>query len=63
MPTPSKRKAEKLRRWRVTILRNRGDVLGYVQAGDARAAEAAAVKQFALSAEQRTRLIVNEMAE
>jgi hypothetical protein len=38
-------------------------LLGYVQAADAKAAEAVAVAQFDLSEEQRMRLIVNEMAE
>jgi len=45
------------------LLRRQGEVLGYVQASDERSAEAAAVKTFKLSDQQRTRLVVNEMAE
>ena len=59
----SKRKAEKLQRWRAMLLRSRGEVLGYVQASDERSVETAAVKTFSLSEQQRSRLVVNEMAE
>ena len=57
---PSKRKADKLRSWRVSLLRGRGQYLGNVQAPDERAAEAAAVQQFNLSDTERKRLVVRE---
>jgi hypothetical protein len=56
----SKRKAAKLRSWRVSILRARGEYIGDVQAPDERAAEAAAVAKFNLDHEQRRRLVVQE---
>ena len=52
------RKAAKLRNWRAWLLRQRAQPLGTVAATDERTAEAAAVKQFELSAEQRRRLVV-----
>ena len=63
MPTPRRkaaaaRKAAKLRSWRVSILRQRGQYLGTVQALDERSAEAAAVAEFNLNEEQRKRLAV-----
>jgi hypothetical protein len=51
---------ETLRSWRVSILRQRVQYIGTVKAPDARAAEAAAVKQFLLDDEQRKRLVVRE---
>jgi len=48
------------RSWRVTIMRKRGQFLGYVQATDREAAEAAAVDVFKLNDEQRKRLMVRE---
>jgi hypothetical protein len=60
MPAPSKRKAEKFRSWRVSILRQRAHYLGTVEAPDERSAEAAAVAQFGLDEEQRKRLAVRE---
>jgi hypothetical protein len=52
--------AAKLRSWRVSIIRKRGQYLGTVEAHDAKAAEAAAVAEFDLSDEQRRRLVVQE---
>jgi hypothetical protein len=52
--------AAKLRTWRVSILRNRVQFLGFVEAPDRQTAEAAAAKQFNISEEQLTRLIVQE---
>jgi hypothetical protein len=49
-----------LRSWRVSILRQRAQFISTVKAPDARAAEAAAVKQFLLDDEQRKRLAVRE---
>jgi hypothetical protein len=52
--------AAKLRSWRVSIIRKRGQYLGTVEASNERAAEAAAVAAFDLSDEQRRRLVVQE---
>jgi hypothetical protein len=61
MPSPKKKAtAAKLRSWRVTILRNRAELLGVVQAADERAAEKAAVVAFALDEDRRKRLAVRE---
>jgi len=43
----------KLRSWRVSIIRKRGQYLGTVEASNEKAAEAAAVAEFDLSDEQR----------
>ncbi len=50
----------KLRTWRVLTIRNRVQLLGFVEASHRQAAEAAAAKQFNISEEQRTRLIVQK---
>jgi hypothetical protein len=50
----------KLRTWRISIIRKRGQYLGTVEAPDEKAAEAAAVAEFDLSVEQRRRLVVSE---
>ena len=62
MPPPAKKKATaaKLRTWRVSIIRNRAQFLGFVEAPDRQAAEAAAAKQINIGEEQRTRLVVQE---
>jgi hypothetical protein len=52
--------AAKLRSWRVSIIRKRGQYLGTVEAANEKAAEAAAVAEFDLSSEQRRRLFVQE---
>jgi hypothetical protein len=57
---PRKATAAKLRSWRVAILRNRSHYLGDVQAPDEKAAEAAAVVEFKLSADQLKRVVVQE---
>ena len=59
----SKRNPQKpanLRSWRVIIIRSRGEYLGSVEAPDRDRAEAVAVKQFALDADQRRRLLIRE---
>jgi hypothetical protein len=58
----SKKKATaaKLRSWRVSILRQRAEYLGTVQAPDKFAAEAAAAAAFDLDENQRKRLAVRE---
>jgi hypothetical protein len=50
----------KLKRWRVSILRSRAHNLGTIEAADAKAAEAEAVKLFGLTEEQRKRLSIWE---
>jgi hypothetical protein len=60
MGTPSKRKAAKLRAWRVSILRARAQYIGDVHARDQKSAEAAAAAEFKLDEEQRKRLVVRE---
>jgi hypothetical protein len=52
--------AAKLRSWRVSIIRKRGQYLGTVEAPNEKAAEAAAVAEFNLSDEQRPRLVIQE---
>jgi hypothetical protein len=52
--------AAKLRRWRVSIIRQRGQYLGTVEGVNEKAAEAAAVAEFDLSDEQRRRLVLRE---
>jgi hypothetical protein len=59
-PSSRKAAAEKLRSWRVSILRARGEYLGDVRAPDQRSAETAAVEEFSLDEEQRKRLVVRE---
>jgi hypothetical protein len=56
----AKRKAAKLRSWRVSVLRSRAHYLGTIEAPKEKAAEAAATKEFNLSDEQRRRLVVQE---
>ena len=48
------------RTWAIRLIRKKAQMLGYVDAPDQQAAEALAVAQFELSAEQRKRLIVTE---
>jgi hypothetical protein len=52
--------AAKLRNWRVSILRQRAEYLGTIEAADAEAAEALAAKTFKLDSERRKRLAVRE---
>jgi hypothetical protein len=59
--TPNKKPtADKLRRWRITIIRQRAHHLGTVEAPDQKSAEAQAVKLFDLNDEQRKRLSIWE---
>jgi hypothetical protein len=60
MPSRKKPTAEKLRSWRVSLLRHRAEYLGTVSAPDERTAEAAAVAAFNLDEHQRRRLAVRE---
>ena len=52
--------AKKPRNWAVTLIKNRGVFLGFVEAPDQKAAELMAAKAFALSEWQRKRLLVRE---
>ena len=52
----------KLRSWRASVIRKRAQVLGFVGAPNGEAAEAAAVRTFNLSDDQRSRLVVQERA-
>jgi hypothetical protein len=52
--------AAKLRSWRVSIIRKRGQYLGTVEAPNEKAAEAAAMAESDLSDEQRRRLVIQE---
>jgi hypothetical protein len=60
--TPSKLAERMSRRWRVVLLRAKGEILGQVEAPDAQAAKAAGVVQFDLDDVQRNRIIVQELA-
>jgi hypothetical protein len=51
------------RRWRIILLRSKGQLLGYVDAIDEKGAEAAAAEQFKLDAFQGRRLLVQELAQ
>ena len=53
---PAKKKP---RSWAVTLIRNRGVLLGYVEAPDSKA-ELVAAKSFTLNEWQRKRLLVRE---
>ena len=62
MKAPKKKPAAaKLRSWRVSIIRKRGQYLGTVEAPNEKAAEAAAVAEFDLGDEQRKRLVVQRV--
>jgi hypothetical protein len=49
------------RRWRVVLLRNRGEILGQVEAPDVASAKAATMVQFDLDEVQRNRIMVQEL--
>jgi hypothetical protein len=59
--SPAKLAKRMKRRWRVVLLRNRGEILGEVEASDVAAAKAAAVVQFELDDFQRNRIMVQEL--
>ena len=50
------------RRFRIVLVRSKGEVLGTVEAADANAAEKVAAIQFKLDEQQRRRLPVQEPA-
>ena len=57
-----KKSAPPLRKWRVSLIRKHGQILGDVEAPSREVAEAAAVSAFSLTEEQRKRLVVQERA-
>jgi hypothetical protein len=59
--TPAKLAGRMKRRWRIVLMRSRGELLGYIDATDAQAAEAVAAEQFRLDGWQRRRLLVWEL--
>jgi hypothetical protein len=59
--TPAKLAKRMKRRWRVVLLRAKGEILGQVEAPDVASAKAAAVVQFELDEVQRNRIIVQEL--
>ena len=60
--TPSKLAKRMSRRWRVVLLRAKGEILCTVEAPDVAAAKAAAAVQFDLDEIQRNRIMVQELA-
>ena len=62
-PDSSNPKAIASRSWRASLIRSKAQVLGDVQASSREAAEAAAVRMFNLSPEQRRSLVVREQAK
>ena len=58
---PAKLAKRMSRRWRVVLIRSKGELLGYVDAHDAPDAEAVAAVQFDLDAFQSRRLLVQEL--
>ena len=59
--TPAKLAKRIKRRWRVVLLRNKGEILGTVEAPDVASAKAAATVQFELDEIQRNRIMVQEL--
>jgi hypothetical protein len=60
--TPGKLSKRMSRRWRIVLIRKTGQVLGTVEANDAKAAETVAAVQFELDEVPRRRLLVQELA-
>jgi hypothetical protein len=59
--SPAKLAGRMKRRWRVVLLRNKGEILGQVEAPDVASAKAAAALQFDLDEVQRNRIMVQEL--
>ena len=59
--SPAKLAGRMKRRWRVVLLRSKGEILGTVEAPDVAAAKAAAAVQFDLDDVQRNRIMVQEL--
>jgi hypothetical protein len=60
--TPARLAGRMKRRWRVVLLRHKGEILGTVEAPDVASAKAAAAVQFELDDVQRNRIVVQELA-
>jgi hypothetical protein len=60
--SPAKLATRMKRRFRIVLVRSKGEVLGTVEAADANAAEEVAAIQFKLDEQQRRRLLVQELA-
>ena len=60
--TPAKLAKRMSHRWRVVLLRAKGEILGTVEAVDVASAKAAAAVQFDLDDIQRNRIMVQELA-
>jgi hypothetical protein len=59
--SPAKLAGRMKRRWRVVLLRNKGEILGQVEVRDAQAAKATAALQFDLDEVQRNRIMMQEL--
>ena len=59
---PAKLAGRMKRRWRVVLVRAKGEILGTVEAPNAEAAKAAAAVQFNLDEVRRNRIMVQELA-
>jgi hypothetical protein len=59
--SPAKLAGRMKRRWRVVLLRSKGEILGEVEAPDVASAKAAAAIQFDLDEIRRNRIIVQEL--
>ena len=59
--SPAKLASRMKRRWRVVLLRAKGEILGTVEAPDVASAKAAAAVQFDLDEIQRNRIMVQEL--
>ena len=60
--TPAKLAKRMSRRWRVVLLRNKGEILGTIETPDADAAKAAAAVQVEVGDVQRNRIIMQGLA-
>ena len=59
--SPARLAGRMKRRWRVVLLRSKGEILSQVEAPDAEAAKAPAAVQFDLDEVQRNRIMVQEL--
>ena len=59
--SPAKLSGRMKRRWRVVLLRNKGEILGEVEASDVASAKAAPADRFDLDTVRRNRIIVQEL--
>jgi hypothetical protein len=59
--SPKKLAGRMKRRWRIVLLRAKGEILGEVEASDVASAKAAAAVQFELDEIHRSRIMVQEL--